>query len=249
MPITARALRDHRLNGEADIATVAALIGDDARAAMLLALFGGGARSASQLAAEARVGAPAASKHLAKLLGGGLIAFEVRGREHRYRLASEEVAHLIETLASIAPVRSTRTLGESSRLEALRQARTCYDHLAGRLGVAIFAALVERDALRPPDEVHQVGRKRRDGLGRVAIGPEAARVFAALGVQQHLIPQVASACPDWTEDRPHLGGTLGADLCTTMLERGWILPRPVGRAVRLSEAGREGLRSALGLEI
>ena len=151
MPAFTRALRDHRLNGEADIASIAALIGDDARAAMLLALFGGGARSASQLAAEARVGAPAASKHLAKLVGGGLLEVEVRGRERLYRLASEEVAHLIETLANIAPVRSPRTLGESSRLEALRQARTCYDHLAGRLGVAIFGALVKRDALYEPN--------------------------------------------------------------------------------------------------
>src|SRR5262245_41991084 len=157
MPAYVRALRDHRLNGEADIATVAALIGDDARAAMLLSLFGGGARSASQLAAEARVGAPTASKHLAKLVGGGLLQVEACGRERRYRLASDDVAQVIETLANIAPVRSTRTLGESSRLDALRQARTCYDHLAGRLGVAIFDALVKRDALREPDHVDQVG--------------------------------------------------------------------------------------------
>lgn len=84
------------------------------------------------------MGAPAASKHLAKLVGGGLLEVDVRGRERLYRLAGEEVAHVIETLANIAPLRSTRTLGESSRLELLRQARTCYDHLAGRLGVAIF---------------------------------------------------------------------------------------------------------------
>src|SRR5262249_44221752 len=162
----------------------------------------------------ARVGAPAASKHLAKLVGGGLLEVKVQGRERLYRLASEEVAQVIETLASVAPPRATRTLGESSRLEALRQARTCYDHLAGRLGVSIFGALVERDALCEPDYVHHVGRKRRDGLGRVALGPRAEQVFVQLGLEPDALPSTAMACLDWTEDRPHLSGVLGAELCT-----------------------------------
>jgi DNA-binding transcriptional ArsR family regulator len=252
MPTFARALRDHRLNGQVDIATIGALIGDDARATMLLALFGG-ALPASQLAAEAHIGAPAASKHLAKLVAGGLLCVEAHGRERRYRLASPEVAHAIETLASIAPVRSTRTLSERSRLEALREARTCYDHLAGRLGVEVFNALVARGALCSPGALDASVRHRRNAFAHVALGPRAGRVFADLGVDLDVdvspLPEAASACLDWTEQRPHLSGPLGAELCTALLLRGWILPRPAHRALRLSETGSQGLRDVLGLSL
>ncbi|MBV9542839.1 MAG: winged helix-turn-helix transcriptional regulator, partial [Chloroflexi bacterium] len=142
------ALRDHRLNGEADIPMVAGLIADDARAAMLLALQRQHrALSTSALAACARIGLPAASAHLARLVGGGLVVCERQGRQRMYTLTGPQVSDILEALAAIAPIRAPRTLDESSRLAALKNARTCYDHLAGRLGAGLFQALVQQGAL------------------------------------------------------------------------------------------------------
>jgi len=251
MPEPHRVLRDHRLNGEADIPLIASLVADDARAAMLLALLReGSALSTSELAARARVGLPAASAHLARLTGGGLVRCERQGRRRMYRLAGPEVARVLEALGAIAPIREVRTLDERSRLDALRAARTCYDHLAGRLGVAVFDALVARRALEPPASVTPVGRRVRSGLGPVELGPRATAVFASLGVElDGARAPAALACLDWTESRPHLSGPLGAAVCTAWLEQGWLLPRPQARAVRLSEPGREALHSCLGLDL
>jgi DNA-binding transcriptional ArsR family regulator len=152
---------------------VAALIGDEARAAMLLALASGESLSASALADHARIGPSTASAHLARLVGGGLLTVERRGRSRYYRLAGHEVAVMIEALVVLAPLRPTRTLDESSRLAALRAGRTCYDHLAGRLGVALFRALVARGALLDVALVDVGGRKGRSGLGPVFLGPRA----------------------------------------------------------------------------
>jgi DNA-binding transcriptional ArsR family regulator len=244
-----RVLRDHRLNGEADIPMIASLLADDARAAMLLALLReGSALSTSVLAQHARVGLPAASAHLARLMGGGLVVSERNGRSRVYRLAGPHVAQVIEALSALAPTREVRTLDESSRLAALRAARTCYDHLAGRLGVALFQALVDQRALAAVTVTPPVGRRVRSGLGVVRLGPCASDVFERIGVELVGAPQ-AMACLDWTESRPHLSGPLGAAVCTALLEQGWVLPRPQARALRLSDTGREALRSTLGLEL
>jgi DNA-binding transcriptional ArsR family regulator len=246
-----RALRDHRLNGEADIPLIASLVADDARAAMLLALLReGSALSTSQLAARARVGLPAASAHLARLTGGGLVTCQRQGRSRMYRLAGPEVARVLEALGAIAPIREVRTLDERSRLDALRTARTCYDHLAGRLGVAVFDALVTRRALEPLAVVAPGGRRVRSGLGPVELGPRAADVFGALGIElDGTSPPAALACLDWTESRPHLSGPLGAAVCTAWLEQGWLLPRPQARALRITDPGRHALHALLGLDL
>jgi DNA-binding transcriptional ArsR family regulator len=251
MPEPIRALRENRLNGEADIATLAALIGDEARAAMLLALFRKGeALSASSLASHARVGLPAASKHLAKLVGGGLLACEPHGRERRYSLRDDQVAQLLELMSALAPLRGTRTLNETSKLAALRVARTCYDHLAGRLGVGVFDALVQRGALLSVERTTDPhARRARSGLGAVALGPGAASVFEQLGVAFDHEPPAATACLDWTEQRPHLSGALGADVCTAFLERGWVIPRPNSRALRVTDIGSHALARLLQMEV
>jgi DNA-binding transcriptional ArsR family regulator len=247
MPET-RVLRDYRLNGQPDLPLVAGLIADDARATMLLALHGqDAALSTSTLAARARIGLPAASAHLARLVGGGLVSCERQGRRRVYRLAGPRVAAVIEALSALAPTRPTRTLDESSRLAALRVARTCYDHLAGRLGAGLFAALVEQQALVQPTIPSAGPRRARSGLGAVALGPRAAPVFERLGVELDGTPD-AAACLDWTEARPHLSGGLGAEVCTRFLEAGWVLHRPNTRALRVSDAGRAALRAALGLD-
>jgi DNA-binding transcriptional ArsR family regulator len=237
------------LNGEADIPMIASLIADDARATMLLALHGEGvALSSSELAGRARIGLPAASAHLARLAGAGLVCCERQGRSRLYRLAGPEVAHAIEALGAIAPVRPTRTLNESSRLAALREARTCYDHLAGRLGVAVFDGLVAQEALVEVPVARLPARRTRSGLGSVMLGQRAEVVLGQFGVDLQE-PLAAAACLDWTESRPHLSGPLGAALCARLLEQAWVMHRPNTRALRVTDAGRAGLRTMLGLEL
>jgi DNA-binding transcriptional ArsR family regulator len=243
------ALRHHRLNGQPDIPMIAGLIADDARAAMLLALHEeGAALSASALASAGRIGLPAASAHLARLVGGGLLRCERQGRTRMYRLAGPQVADILESLALIAPMRPTRTLDESSRLAAMRVARTCFDHLAGRLGAALFDVLVQRSALIAPGVPDAPRRRVRSGLGPVALGPCAVEIFGRLGVELDAAPDV-KACLDWTESRPHLSGGLGAAVCTRFLEAGWVLHRPNTRALRVSDTGLAVLSEALGLEL
>ena len=132
------------MDGDADIAPVAALIGDPTRAAVLMALLDGRALAASTLAAEVQVAPSTLSEHLARLVEGGLVTVEPSGRHRYFRLAGPEIAHTLEALAFLAPAFPVRSLRQGTHAAALRQARTCYDHLAGRLGVALCGALVER---------------------------------------------------------------------------------------------------------
>jgi DNA-binding transcriptional ArsR family regulator len=223
---------------EVDLAAGAGAIADPARAAMLEALFDGTPRSAGALAREAGIAASTASHHLGRLLDAGLIVVEPDGRRRAFRLAGPDVAHALEALAVISPQRPSRTLRRATRLEAERVARTCYDHLAGRLGVAVCDALLEARAIAP------------DGERDYVLGPRAGRAFDALGVT---LPRpgrraYARACLDWSERRPHLAGALGAAVAETLLDRRWVARVPGTRALRVTEAGREGLREALSLE-
>jgi DNA-binding transcriptional ArsR family regulator len=247
-------LRDHRLNGDIDIATPAALIGDEARAAMLLALGGGRPLTASALARQARIGLPTASRHLARLVEGGLLVVERRGRSRYYRPAGDAVVSVVEALGALARVRPGRTLSEHSKLARLRAARTCYDHLAGRLGVEVFDALVRLEAVRELDGWARPARRTRAGLGPVALGPAAAEVFGGFGVDVAGLAggrrPLASACLDWTETRPHLAGALGAALCAALFERGWLARQSGGgRGWAVTDAGRRGLALSLGVSL
>jgi DNA-binding transcriptional ArsR family regulator len=224
---------------EVDLAAGAGAIADPARAAMLEALFDGAPRSAGALAREAGVAASTASHHLGRLLDAGLVVVEPDGRRRAFRLAGPEVARALEALAVISPQRPPRTLRRATRLEAERTARTCYDHLAGRLGVAVCDALLDANAIAP------------DGERAYTLGAGAERAFAALGVT---LPPAsrrtyARPCLDWSERRPHLAGALGAAVADTLLEREWVTRLPRTRALRVTEAGRDGLRDALGVEL
>jgi DNA-binding transcriptional ArsR family regulator len=225
---------------DANIATPAALIGDPTRAAMLQALQDGRAQPASALAWAAGVTAQAASNHLAKLVDGGLLAVEREGRHRYYRLASAEVAHVIEALSVLAtPVRSLE-VPRSPKARALRDARCCYGHLAGRLGVRVCEALVERDLIRPEaDKLY-------------AVTPEGSAWFADLGVAVDTLRSprgVARQCLDWTERRHHLAGPLGVRLLEAMTARGWLALEAKGRAVRLTAEGAAALRDRLGVSL
>jgi DNA-binding transcriptional ArsR family regulator len=223
---------------DVDLAAGASAIADPARAAMLDALLDGVPRSAGALAREAGVAPSTASHHLGRLLDAGLVTVAPDGRRRAFRLARPEVARALEALALVSPPRPARTLRRATRAEAERAARTCYDHLAGALGVAVCDALLAAGAISP------------DGERAYALGPTAADVFAAIGVTPPARTRRAYAirCLDWSERRPHLAGALGAAVAEAMLGRGWVARVKGSRALLVTDAGRAGLRAALGVE-
>ena len=225
---------------DANIATPAALIGDPTRAAMLQALQDGRAQPASALAWAAGVTAQAASNHLTKLVDGGLLAVEREGRHRYYRLASAEVAHALEALSILAtPVRSLET-PRSPKARALRDARCCYGHLAGRLGVRVCEALVARDLLRPgADKLYEVTLEGRRWFEDLGVSIDALRSPRG----------VARQCLDWTERRHHLAGPLGVKLLAAMTAREWLVLEAKGRAVRLTPDGAQALQALLGISL
>lgn len=225
---------------EANIATPAALIGDPVRSAILLALFDDRVMPATAIAWQVGVSAQTASNHLTKLVAGGLLSVEARGRCRYYRLASPEVAHALEALAVLGPPPRELNHPHSPQARRLRDARSCYDHLAGRLGVALT------DALGHGGLIQAVGEDRYDltPLGRErlgALGVDLAGLDGAKGA--------ARPCIDWTERRRHLKGPLAARLLTRFLELGWIERGKENRAIKVTPAGRQGLRDHLGVEL
>ncbi|MFD7923657.1 ArsR/SmtB family transcription factor [Streptomyces sp. NPDC059740] len=244
--------------GDVDIATVAALFGERTRARVLTALAGGRALPASVLAAETGVSAPTMSAHLARLLDGSLVTVERNGRHRYYRLATPAVGEAVEALARLAPQQPVRSLRQGTRARALRRARTCYDHLAGELGVGLTTVLLDRGALCREDGATTTDRREDDRLStRMAthpyrLGPHAPQVLAELGVD--LAAETASAsrrpllrfCVDWSEQRHHLAGRLGAAVATALLDGGWAVRVPGTRALRLTGDGERGL-TAFGL--
>jgi DNA-binding transcriptional ArsR family regulator len=219
--------------------TAAQLIAEPTRAAVLDLLMDGRAWPAGVLARRAGVAPSTASEHLALLVAGGLVAVEPNGRERRYRLASPQVADALEALARIDFDRPVRSLRESSRKEAMRHARTCYDHLAGELGVAITDALLARGALVLRDTSFDL-TEDGESLLVARLGVDVAGARAGRRA-------FARACLDWTERRPHLAGALGAALARSVLERGWALRRPGDRGLVVTPRGAAGLADSLGI--
>ena len=220
------------------LAEVAAAIGDVARANILSALMDGRALTAGELAWHAGVSAQTTSGHLARLRQARLIAEERQGRHRYYRLAGPEVAHAIEALMAVAAAGPQRHRPTGPRDEALRTARTCYDHLAGRLGVGMADALQERG--------HVV---IADGAGSLT-EPGSRFLFEALGIDlagRGTGRPLCRTCLDWSERRPHLAGRLGAALRARCCELGWIEPVRDSRAIAITEAGRQGFADVFGL--
>jgi len=243
------------MKGEADVAAIAALLADPGRSRVLAALGDGRALPASLLAAEAGVAASTASQHLAKLVGAGLLTVERHGRYRYFRLAGPHVADALEALARIAPPTPIRSLREGTRAAALRFARTCYDHLAGRIGVALMASLVDREflegdestaALRAGDRLAARGRAFRYGLTDAGAG-----FLLDFGVGLGSLPPRRPAvryCVDWSEQRPHLAGSVGAALTDRLFELAWIVRAERNRAVRITNEGRAGFLEAFGVD-
>ncbi|MED4911543.1 helix-turn-helix domain-containing protein [Brevibacillus centrosporus] len=223
-----------------NIGEVASLIGEPSRVAMLLSLLGGKSLPASELARAARITPQTASSHLAKLVEGGLLVNESYGRHRYYRLTNAEVAHALEALLAIATPRPIRSLRESDQVRAMRFARTCYDHLAGEVGVALTDQLLSLQMIKEADQefvLTETGRQKLQSLGvDVEFSPKSRRRFAR-------------PCLDWSERRHHLAGVLGASLTNRLFDLGWIERLPEGRAIRLTPAGIAGLYEQFGVDI
>ena len=225
------------------VSSAAFLIADPARALMLNALLDGRALPAGELAYAAGITAQTASGHLAKLLDGGLLAVEAEGRHRYYRLADGDVAAALESLALIAPAGQLRRKPLSAEQRRLRQARRCYDHLAGRLGVALARALIEREYLRVP----QAGAQKQ-----FEVTENGARWFSRMGLEVAGIEPtprgLARQCLDWTERQHHVGGPLGVELMRLLCDKSWLKRSDATRAMRVTDAGWAGFRRELGIE-
>ena len=222
------------------LAEIGALIGDPGRANMLDALMDGRALTARELAAAAGVAPQTASGHLSRLTEAGLIAMEQHGRHRYHRLASAEVANLLESIAYFAARpsdRGQRAVRTGPRDAALRLARTCYNHFAGRLGVGIADAMLARGEIELDQDAGTVTESGREFLKRfgVAISPtaKAGRLFCR-------------PCLDWSERRPHLAGALGVALTCRCFELGWVRRVEGTRALSITQKGREGFQRAFG---
>lgn len=243
--------------GDADVARVAALIGDKTRARILMALVDGRALPASVLAAEAGVAASTASEHLARLLDANLVHAERQGRARYFRLADASVAEALEALARIAPPEPIRSLRQGTRAHAVRRARTCYDHLAGRLGVALMSALIDGGLLAGGDGLHRpeaATGDRLSGPGRdvaYRLTDVGTRELTAFGVDLDAVGRRPAPairyCVDWSEQRHHLAGPLGNALTARLLDLEWIRRTDRRRAVAVTDAGHEGLCATFGV--
>lgn len=247
--------------GDADLAAVGALLADQRRCRVLLALNDGRALPAGRLAAEAGVTPATASSHLRKLVAGGLLCVEPHGRHRYYRLAGPEVGRLIEVLLGMAPATPIRSLRQGTHARALRDARTCYDHLAGRLGVSLMDVLVRRghlvggDGRFGSDDGPDAGHDERDpraGYGHDVdyrlTGP-GGKFLTDFGVVLPVRRPVVRYCVDWSEQRHHLAGGAGRGLLSRLLELDWVRRSPVHRAVTVTAAGRNGLSDTFGVQV
>jgi DNA-binding transcriptional ArsR family regulator len=238
---------------DARIAPAAALMADRARATMLLALLAGRPLAASELARLAAVSAPTASAHLAKLLDGGMVTVVRQGRHRYYQLGGHEVATAIEALSQIGPPAPVRSLRQSRQAAALAQARTCYDHLAGRAGVDLLAGMLRERLLTEPGRA-SAGTRRPLPLDlasvRYEVTKEGGSRLASFGINIETVRasrrRFAGACLDWTQRQPHLGGGLAAAITTRLFELGWIEHGTRARSVNITPAGREGLAAVFG---
>lgn len=220
------------------IAAVAALLGDAARANMLSALMGGQALTAGELARHAGVTAQTTSGHLAKLADARLIIVEKQGRHRYYCLSSAEIADAIHALMAVAVAGPKRHRPPGPRDQALRTARTCYDHLAGRLALSLADTFGTRGYVVLSD-------------GAALITDDGWRFFCDFGIDLESMRAakrpLCRTCLDWSERRPHLAGNFGAGLLNRLLDLKWVVRKPETRALRITQTGAVGFVKTFGL--
>ncbi|TNB46653.1 winged helix-turn-helix transcriptional regulator [Martelella lutilitoris] len=220
------------------LAAVAALIGDVSRASILAALLGGKALTAGELAECAGVSPQTASNHLSRLVDGQLVTVEKQGRHRYFRLASAEVAETLEHLSLLSAIGPVRYRPTGPKDEALRVARTCYDHMAGAIAVGIADSMVRSGAVVFDGNAGMVTERGEAFLTEFGISLSTARKSRRA---------LCRTCLDWSERRPHIGGWLGAAMLERCCERHWLRPAGDGRALTLTRAGQVGLVETFGL--
>ena len=222
-----------------DIAVIGALLGDQTRAAIVAALLDGRALTARELAHGAGVTPQTASFHLSKLDGTGLLTILPQGRHRFYRLASPDIVDAIEALARIAP--NTKAKPAAKRRNDVCFARTCYGHLAGCLGIALTEALRAHDVIKPV------------GDNDFLVSPTSERFFRDLGIDLVEIRRgrrlFAHQCLDWSERKPHLGGSLGQAMTDAFIKKRWLRKRPNNREVQITDTGYRGIKKLLGVDV
>lgn len=221
------------------IASIASLIGDPSRAKMLISLFDVDALPASELARQANISPQATSAHLSKLCEGGLLKVEKHGRHRYYKLASPDVGEAVLALVTITPEKDEDTLA-SKQLEPINFARTCYDHLAGKLGVALTEALVKKAWVVKKEQMFEVTAKGQ-------------KEFQAFGIDTESLSKkrrkFAWQCLDWTERHYHLSGSLGAAITQSLLERKWLLQDKGSRVIHITNEGYKGLAKVFDIKL
>lgn len=221
-----------------DIARIGALIGDPARANMLTALMSGKALTATELAAEAGVTAQTASAHLSKLAEAGLTEGRKQGRHRYFTLTDDEVGAVLEAVMGLAAKRGHLRTRTGPKDPALREARVCYNHLAGEMGVRLYDSMLANGGLKASGE---------DVL-LTAEGAVFAREFGIdlddLNTKRR---PMCRACLDWSARRTHLAGALGQAMLTRLIDRGWASRQPESRVIAFSTSGKKAFESAFPL--
>lgn len=229
--------------GTVSLAQIGALVGDPARAAMLQALMDGRALTAGELAQVAGVTPQTASGHLAQLAASNLVAVSRQGRHRYHRLATPQVARMLESLMQVAAASAPPRARTGPRDEPMRLARTCYDHIAGRLGVALADSMMARSWVEIEDDAALVTPDGLEQLAAIGIALDPGSTRKARSAP------LCRPCLDWSERRSHLAGRLGTALCTHGLERSWIRKRAGSRALEVTPVGRRSYRDLFRVEI
>ncbi|MCJ8011904.1 helix-turn-helix domain-containing protein [Paenibacillus sp. KQZ6P-2] len=226
------------MNASPKVAELISLLGDASRATILTSLMDGRFHTASELALAAGITPQTASFHLGKMVAGKLVTVEKHGRYRYYQLADHEIAQSLEMLLTLSKPAEVRSLRQSSQMKALREARTCYDHLAGKLGVRLTESMLDHGYLEK-------------GQTEFTVTPEGERFFADFGLDLPALRKqrrsFSRICLDWSERQHHLAGTLGHAVVARFFELNWIKRPPSGRAIIVTEQGKAGLEAHFGI--
>ena len=222
-----------------DISHVAGLLADPSRATILISLLDGRPQTATELANHAKITPQTASAHLSKLVSGNLISKEVQGRYRYFQLTDPNVASAIESLITISGPSDIRSLRDSNEDQALRKARTCYDHLAGKLGTSLAHSLESQGYIVEYDDNYTLTDSGRQFLTQFGIDVTKA---------ERRRRKFIHSCMDWSERKPHIGGALGAALLDRVTELGWIEKGTTHRTIRVTAAGEQGFCDHFGMQ-
>lgn len=233
--IAAMKTNDNLENKFADMAT---MIGERGRAMMLWNLLDGKAYTAGELAASANISPQSASNHLSKLIGAKLLAVEKQGRHKYYRFADEKVAQAIENMAALLPFEYNLAQTKEQKPDGIKLARTCYDHLAGKIGVEITNAMLKKGIIKKANKEYSVSDFGKKWFNEIGVDIEEARQMKR---------KFAFPCLDWSERKHHLAGALGAAFLTSIIEKDWIRKKKDSREVIITGRGERELNKCLGL--